>query len=165
MRYITKKTWPEFFNLILSGEKTGEIRIADFEVDPGDCITFEEFDPHKKMYTGRTVTRKVTGVWGVRFEKFNKSEEAWRHGHLYIQLEDPKVEALQRDKEVLFGDVEAAVADRDASQAVLRELLEEITRYRKGGFAFKTVFADDVLRFEPRIRKALDMPEEPPCST
>ncbi|MCB0745356.1 MAG: DUF3850 domain-containing protein, partial [Ignavibacteriae bacterium] len=36
MRTIEKKVWPDFFQSILDGRKTFELRLNDFEIDEGD---------------------------------------------------------------------------------------------------------------------------------
>jgi len=55
---IKKKTWPEYFEKLRSGEKKYDLRIADFEVSPGDTIIFEEFDPVISSYTGRKLQKR-----------------------------------------------------------------------------------------------------------
>jgi uncharacterized protein YqfB (UPF0267 family) len=48
------KTWPEYFEQVVIGTKTFEIRKNDdrtFSV--GDILKLEEFDPVKQMYTSR----------------------------------------------------------------------------------------------------------------
>ena len=59
---IKKKTWPEYFQKILNGEKNVEVRLADFNLNKGDIIIFEEFDPKPKKYTGRVIKKKVKNL-------------------------------------------------------------------------------------------------------
>ena len=59
---IEKKIWPEYFEKILSGEKTYELRLADWECGPGDILLLREWDPILKNYTGRTLEREVSYV-------------------------------------------------------------------------------------------------------
>lgn len=56
---IEKKVWPEFFNAILAGKKTFELRLADFECKPDDTLILKEWDPGTKQYTGRAIEKKV----------------------------------------------------------------------------------------------------------
>ena len=56
---IEKKVWPEFFNAILAGKKTFELRLADFECRPDDILFLREWDPKTKQYTGREIEKKV----------------------------------------------------------------------------------------------------------
>jgi ASC-1-like (ASCH) protein len=84
---IKKKTWPKYFNDILSGKKRFEVRLADFDIKEGDMLILEEYDPLTKKYTGRTIRKKVTFT-----TKFNPLD-AWtyeklkKHGLLEIGLE------------------------------------------------------------------------------
>lgn len=63
---IKKKCWPEYFEQLLSGKKKFEVRLADFELKEGDILTFEEYNPEIKKYSGRKLSKKI--VW---FTKFN----------------------------------------------------------------------------------------------
>ncbi len=59
MREIHKKISPEYFEAVLSGEKTFEYRVNDFECELGDVLVLEEY-----VYTkgqGTTEGRKPTG--------------------------------------------------------------------------------------------------------
>jgi hypothetical protein len=59
MREIHKKISPEYFEAVLSGEKTFEYRVNDFECEPGDVLVLEEY-----VYTkgqGTTEGRRPTG--------------------------------------------------------------------------------------------------------
>ena len=59
MTIIKKKTWPEQFEAMMNGSKTFDVRIADFEINLGDSILFEEFDPKTQEYTGRSLEKRV----------------------------------------------------------------------------------------------------------
>ena len=59
---IAKKVWPQYFEAILSGKKTYELRLADWECQEGDILVLKEWDPRTKKYTGRQVEREVTYV-------------------------------------------------------------------------------------------------------
>ena len=47
------KTWPEYFNGIVSGAKTFEVRKNDRGFNVGDTLIFEEYNPENFEYTGR----------------------------------------------------------------------------------------------------------------
>ncbi|OGM31051.1 hypothetical protein A2630_00045 [Candidatus Woesebacteria bacterium RIFCSPHIGHO2_01_FULL_44_10] len=70
MKRIEKKAWPEYFEKILSGDKTFELRLADFDVDEGDTLVLREWDPKTKNYTGRKIEKKVSFVFKTKFQKF-----------------------------------------------------------------------------------------------
>ena len=63
MAIIKKKTWPEYFEVVLQEKKNFELRLNDFEVKEGDVLVLEEYDPKKKKYTGRKIEKKVTYVF------------------------------------------------------------------------------------------------------
>ena len=55
MAVIKKKIWPEFFELVESGKKKFELRLNDFDIEEGDVLVLEEWDPKTKEYTGRKI--------------------------------------------------------------------------------------------------------------
>lgn len=54
------KTWPEYFEEVVKGNKTFEIRLNDRNFQVGDILELKEYDPIKKSHTGRHVRVKVT---------------------------------------------------------------------------------------------------------
>jgi len=61
-RRISKKVLPEYFQDILDGKKKYELRLNDFEVEPGDVLVLEEYtsaDPATRRPTGRVLEKKV----------------------------------------------------------------------------------------------------------
>ncbi len=62
MAIIKKKCWPEWFEKFCSGERTFELRLADFALKNGDILVFEEYDPEIKEYTGRKASFKCEKV-------------------------------------------------------------------------------------------------------
>ena len=88
MVHIKKKIWPEYFELILSGKKKYELRLNDFEINEGDTLILEEWDDHKKSYTGRTIEKKVTLVRKFMMDKlFWPKEEILEKGLQIISIE------------------------------------------------------------------------------
>lgn len=66
MAEIHKKINREYFEMILSGQKTFEYRVNDFECNPGDILVLEEYeydngydDTANRRPTGRTIRKKV----------------------------------------------------------------------------------------------------------
>lgn len=47
------KTWPEFYELCLSGKKSFEYRKADRDFKVGDLLLLKEWNPKTEEYTGR----------------------------------------------------------------------------------------------------------------
>lgn len=84
---IKKKIRPDFFNKILSGEKKFDVRLADFNCNPGDIIILEEYDPKTNKYTGRKLEKRVTYVTKTKDLKFWSEEEIEKHGFQILSLE------------------------------------------------------------------------------
>lgn len=67
------KTWPQYYERILSGEKTFEIRFNDRDFQAGDILVLQEYDPFTKEYSCRQIIRTVLyvlhdsqGVFGLK---------------------------------------------------------------------------------------------------
>jgi hypothetical protein len=58
----TKKVFAKYFSQILSGKKTYEIRLADWECNEGDVLELIEIDDETKQPTGRTVSKEIGTV-------------------------------------------------------------------------------------------------------
>lgn len=89
MAIINKKCWPEFFEKFCSGERTFELRLADFNLKDGDLLVFEEYDPKTKEYTGRKadfLCKKVEHSAQNPLQ-FYKVEDVAKDGFWIIQLE------------------------------------------------------------------------------
>ena len=72
------------FKKILTGEKTFELRLADFECKPGDILVLKEWDPKTKKYTGRVIEKKVTYVLKTKDIKFWIKRDVEKYGYLII---------------------------------------------------------------------------------
>lgn len=62
---IIKKVLPDYFQDIVDGKKKYELRLNDFEVEPGDTLVLEEWtsiDPASRRATGRVLEKAVTYV-------------------------------------------------------------------------------------------------------
>lgn len=81
---IEKKVWPEWFERILDGSKTFELRLADWECNVGDVLVLREWDPKTKEYTGREVEKKVTYVAKTKDMTFFSKEEVEKYGYQVI---------------------------------------------------------------------------------
>jgi len=91
MQKIEKKVWPEYFEEILNGKKTFELRLNDFEIGEGDTLVLKEWDPKIKAYTGRELEKKVgyVGKWKIdELTKFWPKEEIETNGLQVISLKD-----------------------------------------------------------------------------
>ncbi len=81
---IEKKIWSEYFQKILDGSKTFEVRLADFECNPGDILVLKEYNPETKEYTGRVIEKKVTYVSKTKNFKFWPKEDIDKYGFQVI---------------------------------------------------------------------------------
>ena len=59
---IQKKVWPEYFQKIMAGDKTFEVRLADFDCAPGDTLVLREWNPAMGDYTGSTLEKHINCV-------------------------------------------------------------------------------------------------------
>ena len=88
MTIIKKKIWPKYFEAVLSGEKKYELRLNDFEINEGDTIILEEWNPESKEYTGRKTEKKVTYVGKFKLDElFWPKEQIEEKGIQIISLE------------------------------------------------------------------------------
>lgn len=60
---IHKKIWPSFFNDILYRNKRFEIRKDEDNIQRGDALILEEWDPSKEEYTGLKLVCRVRYVF------------------------------------------------------------------------------------------------------
>lgn len=56
------KTWPQFFEKLVDGSKTFEIRYNDRGFEVGHKLRLREWDPETGEYSGREVGRVVTYI-------------------------------------------------------------------------------------------------------
>lgn len=84
---IKKKIWSEFFDDVNSGKKRFELRAGDFEVNEGDTLILEEWNPETKEYTGRKIEKKVDYVLKFQLDDFGQKEIIEKNGLQVIQFE------------------------------------------------------------------------------
>jgi ASC-1-like (ASCH) protein len=87
MAVIHKKIAPEYFDLILSGKKRYEFRVADFTIKEGDTFILQEWDLEGKKYTGRTIEKKVGYTVHFNLDTFGQRELIEKNGFYIVQLE------------------------------------------------------------------------------
>jgi len=86
MARIKKKIWPKYFDLVKSGKKKFEIRLADFKIKEGDTFILEEWDPKTKEYTGRKLKKKAKFVYKFKLNSFGQKKEIEKKGLYAIQI-------------------------------------------------------------------------------
>ncbi len=83
---IEKKIWPKFFQKILDGKKTYELRLADWECNEGDILVLKEWNPDTKKYTGRVIEKEVAYVGKTKDLKYWSKEEIEKFGFQIISF-------------------------------------------------------------------------------
>lgn len=85
MKVFEKKTWPELFEKVKNREKNFDVRLSDFKCSEGDILVLKEWDPKKKIYTGRVIRRKIKFVLKTKdIEKFWSKKETQKRGFLVM---------------------------------------------------------------------------------
>jgi len=87
MAIITKKIPPEYFELIKSGKKKFELRLAEFDAKEGDLLVLEEFDTDKNEYTGRKMEKYINYVLKFDLNLFGQKEDILKNGLVVFQFE------------------------------------------------------------------------------
>jgi len=83
---IEKKVLSEYFESILQGQKTFELRLADWQCEPGDVLVLKEIDATTKQTTGRSLKRKVGYVLKTKDLRLFAEDEVARFGYQVISL-------------------------------------------------------------------------------
>lgn len=87
-KVIEKKILPEYFDQVAGGQKTYELRLADWDCQPGDVLVLNEVEPGTKKPTGRTIRKKVGFVGKTKDIDFFTKEEIDKYGWQIISLLD-----------------------------------------------------------------------------
>ena len=85
---IHKKVLSQYFDRILSGQKTFELRLADWECGEGDTLVLDEIDNETKTPTGRSVRKKVGFVLKTKDLDLFPQEQVEQYGYQVISLLD-----------------------------------------------------------------------------
>jgi ASC-1-like (ASCH) protein len=83
---IRKKVQKQYFQKILEGKKNFELRLADFECNPGDILVLDEWDEEIQSYTGRTLNKTVSYVLKTKDINFWKQEDVEKYGFQIISF-------------------------------------------------------------------------------
>ena len=86
MAIIKKKTWTEYFELVKSGKKKFDLRLADLKIKEGDILVLEEWDPRKKEYTGKSIRRKIKYILKFKLNDFGQKKEINKKGIYILQF-------------------------------------------------------------------------------
>ena len=84
MAIVKKKMWPGYFEDISSGKKKYDWRLNDFEINEGDTLVLEEWDPETKDYTGRQIEKEVGYILKTKNITFFSKADAEKYGYQVI---------------------------------------------------------------------------------
>lgn len=85
-KVIEKKVYTSYFDKILSGEKTFELRLADWDCETGDILELIDVDDETKQPTGRSVQRTVGSVVRTKDVDSWTQEDIEKYGYQVISL-------------------------------------------------------------------------------
>lgn len=66
MAVINKKCWSQYFQKVLDGKKTCEVRLNDDHYQIGDKLILEEYENYNGEKTGRSITKIITDILYVQ---------------------------------------------------------------------------------------------------
>ncbi|HTE21510.1 MAG TPA: DUF3850 domain-containing protein [Candidatus Limnocylindria bacterium] len=84
-KVIEKKIRTDYFDQVKSGQKTFELRLADWDCQPGDVLVLKEVDINGQ-YTGRSLRKKVGFIVKTKELDFFTPQEIEEHGYQVISL-------------------------------------------------------------------------------
>lgn len=87
MAVVEKKIWPDSFEMMLSGKKNFDVRLADFDVKEGDIIRLREWNPRTNEYTGRELNKRVSFIQSFKIDDHGQEKEIQEKGVNVIQFE------------------------------------------------------------------------------
>jgi ASC-1-like (ASCH) protein len=85
---IEKKVLAEYFDQILSGQKTFELRLADWQCQPGDTLILHEVDNENRQPTGRSLRKRVGYVLHTKELQLFSEADVEQYGYQVISLID-----------------------------------------------------------------------------
>ncbi len=83
---INKKTVSSLFNEILLGNKTFDVRLADWQCEPGDILILNEVDEETNKLTGRSIRKKVGYILYTNETDFFTKKDIEKYGLQVISL-------------------------------------------------------------------------------
>ncbi len=86
MKTITKKIDTQWFEMILSGKKKFELRLADFDVQDGDRVRLEEWigEGKNRKPSGRFIEKKVTYNQKIDLKKWIHNQPSLIENGFYV---------------------------------------------------------------------------------
>lgn len=88
MSEIHKKVLTEYFEQIVSGNKTFELRLADWKCQQGDDLVLHEIDTETKQPTGRSIRKRAGYVLKTKDLMLFPESDVEQYGYQIISLLD-----------------------------------------------------------------------------
>lgn len=101
------KVWNEFYELIASGDIHASLRKDDRPYATGDTLLLREYDPKLNIYTGHTVTQKITHTL--------RDFPGLQPGYVLLSVIMPYVDSIRFDVS-LAGKTAEEISRRDGRQ-------------------------------------------------
>ena len=86
MKEIRKKAYQPYFDEVASGNKTFDVRVTDFDCQPGDILILEEIDSETRKPTGREIRKQVGYVLRTKDVTFYDPKDIEKYGYQVISL-------------------------------------------------------------------------------
>ena len=87
MAIIRKKCSNKYFEAVENGEKSFEVRLADFECKPGDVLLLQEQAKNSKELTGKELKCEVLFRFNTKdMEKFHSKQEIEKYGLVVMSI-------------------------------------------------------------------------------
>lgn len=87
---IHKKTISSLFQEVASGNKTFDVRLADWQCNAGDILILDEIDDETKIPTGRSVRKRVGYILNTQETSFFSKKDIEKYGLQVISLLEEK---------------------------------------------------------------------------
>lgn len=90
MKTIIKKIDTEWFEMVQSGKKKFELRLADFDIAEGDVLRLEEWvgEGENRKPTGRVIEKVVSHMQKIDLKKWIEDQpELLEKGFYVLQFE------------------------------------------------------------------------------
>lgn len=84
---VEKKILQEYFELVQSGKKKYDFRLADFDINEGDTLVLKEWDKDTQAFTGREIEKNVLYVGRTKGDATWSQADIDKHGYQIISFE------------------------------------------------------------------------------
>ena len=82
-----EKKLPEYFELVLSGKKKYDFRLADFDIKEADILVLKEWNKEKQSFTGREIEKNVLYVGKTKGDTTWSQADIDEYGYQIISFE------------------------------------------------------------------------------